>query len=354
VNMTTGTKTRGGSGRFLFWAALSIFSSVGIILVNKVIMKTYHFNFVFSLTSLHFIVQAIVLELLSRVGIIQSKPMPALDAVLTALCGVGSIAFMNYNLEFNSVGFYQMTKLLCVPLMVFIESNWYGKTFSGKVKFSLVLVLLGVGIACITDLEVNTVGTILGALAVLSTTQFQIWQGSKAAQHKMSSIQITHAVSLPLAVICSLCAFFVEMGVVSEKNVLEHQISGSDEIFLILLSCLLAISVNVCSFTLIGLGSAVTYQVIGHFKTALVLLGGLVLFPFQGSSLQLLNNIIGIIVAMFGVVLYGYAKESEKNQDPSRADWIDKNFPVVILQLIAFLENKRYTPVPQTDCSEHT
>jgi len=57
---------------------------------------------------------------------------------------------------------------------------------------------------------------------------------------------------------------------------------------------------------------------------------------------------------MFGVVLYGYAKESEKNQDPSRADWIDKNFPVVILQLIAFLENKRYTPVPQTDCSEHT
>jgi len=238
-------------------------------------------------------------------GIIKPAKLPVKDNVLTAACGVASIAFMNFNLQFNSVGFYQMTKLMCVPLMVFIQSQYYGKVFSGKVKFALLLVLAGVGVTGITDIQINFLGLIFGSLAVLSTTQFQIWQGAKKDQYKVTPIQITHSVSFPLAIICGLCAIVIE-GAVAEDSVFDHEFSGPVEIGYILLSCAFAISVNICSFTLIGNSSAITYQVIGHLKTVLVLLGGFLLFGFRGTSFQLAYNLSGIVIAMFGVVLYGH------------------------------------------------
>eukprot|EP00475_Leptophrys_vorax_P036287 TRINITY_DN6102_c0_g1_i1.p1 TRINITY_DN6102_c0_g1~~TRINITY_DN6102_c0_g1_i1.p1 ORF type:complete len:394 (+),score=111.71 TRINITY_DN6102_c0_g1_i1:84-1184(+) len=289
---------------FFFWAILSICSSVGIILVNKVIMTNFGFKFVFSLTTLHFLAQAVLMELVVYMGVIKPAKLPFKDNVLTAACGVASIAFMNYNLQFNSVGFYQMSKLMCVPLMVVIQSHYYGKVFSGKIKFALFLVLFGVGITGVTDVQVNTIGLIFGALAVFSTTQFQIWQGAKKDQHKVTPIQITHSVSFPLAIICGTCAFFLEG--LGEPSVMNHEFQGLKEFGYIGLSCAFAISVNICSFTLIGNFSPITYQVIGHMKTVLVLLGGFVLFGFKGTTGQLLYNLLGIAVAMVGVIIYGH------------------------------------------------
>ncbi len=71
-------------------------------------------------------------------------------------------------------------------------------------------------------------------------------------------------------------------------------------------TCLLAIAVNLCSFGLIGKTSAVTYQVVGHAKTCLVLIGGFIMMPTNASSSDLLKNIIGVIIAFLGVLLYSY------------------------------------------------
>eukprot|EP00475_Leptophrys_vorax_P026718 TRINITY_DN37907_c0_g1_i1.p3 TRINITY_DN37907_c0_g1~~TRINITY_DN37907_c0_g1_i1.p3 ORF type:complete len:344 (-),score=97.53 TRINITY_DN37907_c0_g1_i1:1379-2410(-) len=289
---------------FLFWACLSICSSVGIILVNKAIMQKFHFDYVFTLTTMHFFAQAMVMEIVVWMGIIKPARLPFKDNVLTAGCGVASIAFMNFNLQFNSVGFYQMSKLMCIPLMVFIQSHYYNKVFTGKVKFSLLLVLAGVGITGVTDIQVNLVGLVFGALAVFSTTQFQIWQGAKKDQYKVTPIQITHSVSFPLAIICAVCALAIEG--FGEPSVFDHEFRKTEEIGYIALSCLFAISVNICSFTLIGNSSPITYQVIGHLKTVLVLLGGFAVFGFKGTKLQMAYNLLGIGVAMGGVVLYGH------------------------------------------------
>lgn len=324
-----GTKTE--MQAFFFWAILSICSSVGIILVNKVIMSTYGFNFVFSLTSMHFFAQAVVLESMVVLGVLRPNRLPFLDNLLTAMCGVASIGFMNFNLRYNSVGFYQMTKLLCIPLMVLIQTQIYGKIFSNKIKFSLFLVCVGVGIAVVTDFEVNLLGCVYGLIAVLSTTQFQIWQGSKKEQYRVTPLQITHSVSFPLAVLAIFAAFCFET---NEKNsVLLHEFSGFTEVFLILLSCALAISVNMCSFTLIAISSSVTYQVIGHFKTALVLLGGLVLFRFEGSTERMLNNLSGVVIAMAGVILYGHLKNCESSKIPQR-DFLDYVIPSFLFKAL--------------------
>lgn len=80
----------------------------------------------------------------------------------------------------------------------------------------------------------------------------------------------------------------------------------------IILSCLIAVSVNFSTFLVIGKTSPVTYQVLGHLKTCLVLGFGYTLLhdPFTD------RNIIGILVAIFGMGLYSYfcAQENKKKQ----------------------------------------
>lgn len=69
-------------------------------------------------------------------------------------------------------------------------------------------------------------------------------------------------------------------------------------------------SVNFSTFLVIGKTSPVTYQVLGHLKTCLVLAFGYILLrdPFNW------RNILGIAIALVGMVLYSYfcTLESQK------------------------------------------
>ncbi len=82
----------------------------------------------------------------------------------------------------------------------------------------------------------------------------------------------------------------------------------------IVLSCMISVSVNFSTFLVIGKTSAVTYQVLGHLKTCLILaLGYLVLNnPFSW------RNVCGILIALSGMGLYSYAcilESQQKAQD---------------------------------------
>lgn len=78
----------------------------------------------------------------------------------------------------------------------------------------------------------------------------------------------------------------------------------------IVLSCLISVSVNFSTFLVIGKTSPVTYQVLGHLKTCLVLAFGYILLrdPFSW------RNILGILVAVVGMVLYSYYCTRETQQ----------------------------------------
>ncbi|KAF5951379.1 hypothetical protein HYC85_009323 [Camellia sinensis] len=80
----------------------------------------------------------------------------------------------------------------------------------------------------------------------------------------------------------------------------------------IILSCLIAVSVNFSTFLVIGKTSPVTYQVLGHLKTCLVLAFGYTLLHDPFTS----RNIIGILIAILGMALYSYfcSHENKKKQ----------------------------------------
>ncbi|KOM40891.1 hypothetical protein LR48_Vigan04g108900, partial [Vigna angularis] len=80
----------------------------------------------------------------------------------------------------------------------------------------------------------------------------------------------------------------------------------------IILSCLISIAVNFSTFLVIGKTSPVTYQVLGHLKTCLVLAFGYIIVhdPFSW------RNILGIMVAMVGMIIYSYCCVLESQQKP--------------------------------------
>lgn len=302
------------------WALVvgSILSTVLLVLVNKSVF-TAGFPFVLSLSTLHLFTTFLVMFTLSRCfHVFEPKSIPFANNVLVAGMGVGSIAFMNYSLRFNSVGMYQMAKLCIIPV-VLVFNALKGEYPSRKVLAALSLVLLGVGVATVTDMQASLAGLVYAFAAVVSTAQYQIWQGSKQREYKLSDMQMTQCVSQMQGLICLVAALYVEGEDVYEHLFVETGLS-IELVLQVLLSCLLAVSVNAHSFALIGRTSAVTFQVVGHGKTCLIILSGyLLVSPFPPMR-EFLNNFAGVSLAVFGVILYGNLKMHEGK---GTLDWCD-------------------------------
>jgi len=73
---------------------------------------------------------------------------------------------------------------------------------------------------------------------------------------------------------------------------------------LLILSASLAFFVNISTYFVIGNTSPITYNVVGHFKTCVVVVGGYVLFDYPLE----LKNSCGVILTLFGVILYSFFK----------------------------------------------
>ncbi|XP_074333925.1 UDP-xylose transporter 3-like [Apium graveolens] len=279
---------------------LSVVSSVSIVICNKALITTLGFCFATTLTSWHLLVTFCSLHVALWVKLFEHKGFDQKAVMGFGILNGTSIGLLNLSLGFNSVGFYQMTKLAIIPCTVLLETLFFRKQFSRNVQLSLTVLLLGVGIATVTDLQLNFVGSVLSLLAVLTTCVAQIMTNTIQKKFKVSSTQLLYQSCPYQALTLFLVGPFVD-GFLTNKNVFSFNYTPYVLAFIIL-SCLISVSVNFSTFLVIGKTSPVTYQVLGHLKTCLVLAFGYTLLrdPFSW------RNILGILVAVVGMVLYSY------------------------------------------------
>ncbi|ONM15874.1 Nucleotide/sugar transporter family protein [Zea mays] len=213
--------------------ALSVASSVAIVICNKALISTLGFPFATTLTSWHLMVTFCTLHVAHRLHFFEPKAIDGQTVILFGLLNGTSIGLLNLSLGFNSIGFYQLT---------------------------------------------NTIQKRL----------------------KVSSTQLLYQSAPYQAGILFATGPFVDQ-LLTDRSVFAHKYSAPVLGFIVL-SCLIAVSVNFSTFLVIGTTSPVTYQVLGHLKTCLVLSFGYTLLhdPFT------LRNILGILIAIFGMALYSY------------------------------------------------
>jgi solute carrier family 35 protein E3 len=292
------------------WIVANILTAVGLILTNKVIMSPpFNFVYVFTLTSIHFFVTALTMEIMALAQFFSRSRLSWTSSALMSVACALSVGLMNLSLTFNNLGFYQLCKLLGFPWLVFVQAVVYKIHTTWKIKVSLAIILIGMALATIDYIDMNLQGSIVGLAAVTVTTQFQIWQGQKQHENDMNAMQINHSQALPTFLVCVILALLIEFNsFYRDTSILLHTWTLR-EVRWIALSAALAAGVNLCSYGLIGNTSTITFQVVGHAKTVLVLIAGYLLSQQQTHIKWI--NVIGVVITLYGTILYSFLRHSE-------------------------------------------
>ncbi|XP_022851289.1 UDP-rhamnose/UDP-galactose transporter 6-like [Olea europaea var. sylvestris] len=280
----------------------NVVTSVGIIIVNKALMATYGFSFATTLTGLHFATTTLMTIVLRCLGYIQPSHLPLPELLKFVLFANFSIVGMNVSLMWNSVGFYQIAKLSMIPVSCLLEVLFDKIRYSRDTKLGIVVVLLGVAVCTVTDVSVNAKGFIAAFIAVWSTSLQQYYVHYLQRNYSLSSFNLLGHTAPVQAGSLLLLGPFLDYWL-TDKRIDAFDFKIPSMVFIIL-SCTIAVGTNLSQFICIGRFTAVSFQVLGHMKTILVLILGFLFFGREGLNLHV---VLGMIIAIFGMILYGNA-----------------------------------------------
>lgn len=278
----------------------NVVASVVTIFVIKALLSVYRFTFATTTSGLHFVVCAWAVWAAEKLGYTSTGDMPIKDVMLFAFVGAMSIGTANLSLLLNSVGFYQIAKLLMAPFVCCVEVLWLGKRFSMPVILSIVVVLVGVSIVTVSDVSVQALGLCVALAFIVTGGMQQVLCGHLQRKHNISSHQFMSNTSFLQGMILLIVGPFVDKWV-SNKWLMEWE-ANVPGLEMLALSCILAVSVNVTQFMVLGRFSATSFQVLGHAKTLLVLIGGWLLFGEEMNP----RKVAGMSLAFIGMISYGY------------------------------------------------
>jgi len=288
--------TQSISMRTLMSLFLNVFSSVGVIFVNKILFRD-GFNFAVLLTIIHFIVTFLGCVFFAYMQYFERKKLTILSVLPISLAFCGYVVFNNLSLATNSVSIYQISKILCTPLIVAVES-YNGKRETQETLLTLVPVCIGVAITFFGAVDLNWIGILWIALAVIANSFYTVWGKTKQTELQVTPMQIL-TYQAPLSAVMLLAALPLDGIDRIAKTQLNVYIAG-----LMVMSCVLAFGVNFSFFLFVGQTSPLTMNVVGYLKTCLVFLIGF-LFTDSNPSVQ---SVTGISMTLLGLALYTRSK----------------------------------------------
>ena len=215
---------------------------------------------------------------------------------------------MNLNLKHNSVAFYQLSKLLCIPCTLFLERVIYTYFFKGNkgvqrselsltVISSIVFISLGVALMAEGEIAYNFTGLVYMGLGVICTSVAQVWFAPLRKELNLNSLQLLFHTSPWMAFSSFVLAPFTE----DTLRLLEFEMNRF-AVLALSISCMMAFLLNVTNYKVLQVTSPLAYQVLGHVKTIAILLIGIFIFNEKPTS----RVIAGMILGCVGMVTYGY------------------------------------------------
>lgn len=288
--------------------ALNLFSSLSIVFVNKWLFLYTRFPSV-TLTLINFIGTSFGLYICLALGFYKRKSVNIRDVIGLSASFCGFVVFTNLSLKYNTVGTYQLLKVLTTPVILFLQYQWYQKTSSRFVILSLIPIFIGVSLNSIFDLKFSLTGTGWALVGVLTTATYQILVGQKQKELALDSMQLL-SYQAPLSSLMLTCLLpfieppFAEGGIFATTW-------SREGVALVCLSTCAAFLVNFTIYWIIGNTSPITYNFFGHFKFCATMLGGAVIF---NDALQM-NQYLGIFLTLCGVFSYSHLKMKERNNN---------------------------------------
>ncbi|XP_071775415.1 solute carrier family 35 member E3 [Centroberyx gerrardi] len=289
---------------------VNLLSSISIVFINKWIYVHYGFPNL-TLTLVHFSVTWLGLFLCQRLDVFSPKSLRPSRLLGLALSFCGFVVFTNLSLQNNSIGSYQLAKAMTTPVIILIQTGFYNKTFSTRIKLTVVPITVGVILNSYYDVRFNLLGMLFASLGVLVTSLYQVWVGAKQHELQVNSMQLLYY-QAPLSAGFLLCLVPVFEPLTGDGGIFGPW--SLPAVVMVLLSGVVAFLVNLSIYWIIGTTSAVTYNMFGHFKFCITLIGGYLLFQDPLS----LNQVLGILCTLSGILFYTHFKLSEQEEGKSR------------------------------------
>lgn len=283
---------------------LNFTASTCLVVVNKILMDKFHFRYATTLTCFHLFSTFFLLLVVSKLGAFEVKALPLKQVWKLAAGTMGFICLTNLSLQHNSVGFYQVMKVMTTPTVVIIEALLYQKYMETQLKISLLPVCLGVIVTTVTDFRLNVVGAAYAIAGVIVTSFYQIWSGTLQKSLDCNALQLQYYVApLAAAFVLPFIPIFDNYSFSDLDSIWFFEFTPSN-LTLIATTGVIGFLVNISIFLVIGRSSPVSYNVLGHGKTIFVLMSDFLIF---GRPVTMQSS-AGILLTMIGVFWYTQRK----------------------------------------------
>ncbi|PON86392.1 Sugar phosphate transporter domain containing protein [Trema orientale] len=268
--------------------------AVGIIFMNKLVLKNVGFQFPIFLTFIHYSVSWLLMAVLNALSILPAPPPKS-----TYSSGLFTLGFVmslttglaNVSLKYNSIGFYQMSKIAVTPSIVLAEF-----ILSKKKVVALTVVSIGVAVATVTDLQFHPFGACVAlAWIIPSAVNKILWCSLQQRENWPALAVMWKTTPITLFFLVISIPWLDPPGVFSFNW---NFINTSA----ILVSAVLGFLLQWSGALALGATSAITHVVLGQFKTCVLLLGNYYLFGSNPGY----TSICGAFAAIAGMYIYTY------------------------------------------------
>ena len=169
--------------------ASNILSSIGIIFLNKYIFANCQIRTI-TLTAIQMAFTSLGLIICLYLNTFVRKPAPLLKVLPLSAAFCAFVVCTNLSLELNTIGTYQLFKVLTTPVVALISWQYYKTKYSQMVIATLVPVIVGVCTHSVNDIELTLKGTIVASIGVISASLYQVWIGERLKDLEMNSQQL--------------------------------------------------------------------------------------------------------------------------------------------------------------------
>ncbi|MBA0550289.1 hypothetical protein Golob_021247, partial [Gossypium lobatum] len=277
---------------------------------GPVVMGRVEFNFPIFLTLIHYSIDWILLAFFKTMSLLPVSPPKTTP--FSSLFSLGAImafasGLANTSLKYNSVGFYQMAKIVVTPTIVFAEFIRFRKTISFKKVLALAVVLAGVAVATVTDLEFNAFGACIAiAWIIPSAINKILWSNLQQEANWTALALMWKTTPITILFLLALMPWLDPPGVLSFK----WDINNSTAVLTL---ALLGFLLQWSGALALGATSATSHVVLGQFKTCVIVVGGYLLFNSDPGFVSL----CGAVAALGGTSVYTSLSLKETNHQSS-------------------------------------
>lgn len=275
---------------------LNIASTVLLVFLNNWILKDKELkNCQISFAMWHFTCTSVVLYLASRSPFSLFVPvrLPFLQMIPLCAFFAGFLVLGNLSLANNSIGFYQLAKIMTTPCVALLQYLFLSKSITPPTMAALFFLCLGVGLTNSSAAGTTVIGASIAIAAFTVTAFYQVWIGKKITDFKVTSPQLLlNQAPISVFLLAFLVPFF--------DTIPDVKAIPQDTLIVLFFSGLAAAALNLSQFLIIGRMSALTFNVASNVKTIIILTYG---WMSEGRVLTA-KDALGIILALGGATFY--------------------------------------------------